>query len=305
MQRTPGSFTTPRRVTLLVLMALAMLHCHGSMRSVDWVAAEVPEPIAAEMTHPNEASAAAKADPLGFLQSCRDFVAAHYADYRCLFHKQEFIHGQLGDVQVMNATCRENPFSVELQLLEGGGPAKRVSFAAGRLYDKNGEELMVVEPSGLIGALISQVTRPVRGEAALRITRRTADEFGFLNSLDLILDYCRRAQGQPEYELTYLGVGEVAGRPTHAFRRRLPYREEDSSYPDRLLYLHIDQEFRVPVAVSTFSDDEGKNLLGRYLWDQVEFNVGLTDADFLACREAAATGGGSANMHPSEHLSAR
>ena len=42
----------------------------------------------------------------------------------------------------------------------------------------------------------------------------------------------------------------------------------------------IDRDWLVPAGCFAYADDAGEELLGTYVTTEVEFNVGLTDADF-------------------------
>ena len=56
----------------------------------------------------------------------------------------------------------------------------------------------------------------------------------------------------------------------------------DPRWPDALLTVHIDQEWQVPVSCISYADPQGTSLLGRYLYTNVSFNVGLKSDDFSA-----------------------
>jgi len=62
--------------------------------------------------------------------------------------------------------------------------------------------------------------------------------------------------------------------------RILPYTGEEGEYPDRLLVVHIDKQWLVPTACICYADLDRTELLGKYVYTDVQLNVGLTDADF-------------------------
>jgi len=46
--------------------------------------------------------------------------------------------------------------------------------------------------------------------------------------------------------------------------------------------MYIDQAYRVPIAIHTFSDARCRpeDLLGKYEYSEIDFNADVTDADF-------------------------
>ncbi len=222
----------------------------------------------------------ASQDPLAFLYSCRDRYDDKVADYRCYFTKQERVHDELLPEQGIDVSFRQQPFSVDMSWVKNPRRAKHATFVAGRFHE-DGQDLAVFVPSGVLGALLpSGVRRSIHGPEATSESRKTIDQFGFRNSLDLIIKFCELAKGHPEYDLRYIGKGRLNERPCFMFERHLPYTGADGDYPDRVLEVYIDQEWLVPTGCIAYSDDAKEMLLGRYIHSDVEFNVGLTDVDF-------------------------
>jgi hypothetical protein len=60
----------------------------------------------------------------------------------------------------------------------------------------------------------------------------------------------------------------------------LPYTGDEEVYPDRLLRVFIDKEWLLPTCCISYADDNGSQLLGRYVLVDVRLNPGYTDADF-------------------------
>ena len=225
------------------------------------------------------ASLAAEA-PLGFLRLCLARSEERIGDYRCLFTIQEQVAGALSPRQQMRVKFRAEPFSVDLLWEENPTRARRVTYVAGRRRDAFGRESAVVRPTGVVGVLMPEVRCAIHGRLMRAASRRPLDQFGFVNTLRLMVEYCARAEREPEYELRYLGTGWVADRPCYVLRRRLPYSGLAGAYPDRWLVVYIDQEWLVPTTCVSFADDGARQLIGAYVLTEVQFNVGLTDEDF-------------------------
>lgn len=267
----------------LALLVVGGAHCHRApLRPYP---SRPPGPEALGRTFqwpdpPDEMERFAAADPLSFLKRCREHYFDNVADYRCLFTMQELNDGVVSPEQGIEIHFREKPFSVRMDWVKNPGPASRVSYVASR-WTRDGRELALIKPSGVLGWLVpGGVKRYIHAADVLAASRRPIDRFGFLNTLELIIHYCRRAKGHPQYDLRYVGRGLLDDRPCYVFERRLPYTGPDGPYPDRLLTCYIDRQWLVPTGCISYLDDAMDRLLGRYILTNVQFNVGLTDEDF-------------------------
>jgi hypothetical protein len=161
------------------------------------------------------------------------------------------------------------------------GAAARALYVAGKWNDSEGNAQAWVNPANsIIKTFLPRTRQPIHGARARNESRRTLDQFGFERSLELILRYSHQAKAEGILDLRYIGPGSVEGRPTYVFHRVLPYTGEGGPYPDRLLVIHIDQEHLVPTACTAYADIEGQQLLGRYVYTNVELNPGYSDEDF-------------------------
>ena len=220
-------------------------------------------------------------DPLGFLRHCLDMYEERVDDYTCIFTKQEQVDGRLGNVQKIAVRFRDEPYSVDMTWLENPGGAQRVLYVEGQWQDSQNRPLAWIKPSGsLIKLMVPSIQLPIHGRRVRENSRRTMDEFGFGNTLEMIIEYSERAKAEGVLDLRYVGSGNVASRPTHVFERYLPYTGQEEPYPDALLRVDIDQEWLVPTACYSYADAQGEELLGSYVLTDVEFNVGLAFADF-------------------------
>lgn len=222
----------------------------------------------------------ARRDPLGFLRFCLRSVERGVRDYRCTFMKKERLPRGMTEEQVIAVWYRDDPFSVRMEWLENAGRASVVTFVEGR-WRSGGQQQANVIPSGIFGFLApGGVKRDIHGKDMRESSRRTIDQFGFRNSLKLIIKCCELAESDPYCSLEYQGRAVRTGRECFRFERRLPYREPGGAWPDHLLRFYIDVERLVPVAVFAYSDATGDRLLGSYISKDVELNVGLGDSDF-------------------------
>ncbi len=281
------------RIRVLVGCALVALFCWQFGRDPDpspagstLVRSVIPPALAAptplpDLTISNDELAAT--DPLGFLRSALQRYQKSVSDYTCTFTKQERIRGKLGQEQQMQVRFREMPFSVMMEWTRNPDQAKRVLYVQGQWQNDDGEDLAKIEPQGAIARLlVRSVALPINGSAARAQSRRTIDQFGFGNALKLIIDYASLAIANGKGTLVYEGAGEVDGRKTWIFKRTLPYTADGGQWPDRILIVHIDREWLLPLACYTFADDARRTVLARYEFSGVRLNTGLTSADFDA-----------------------
>jgi len=247
-------------------------------RSVIPPAYALPSP-SRELTISNDELAAT--DPLAFLRSALQRYQKSVSDYTCTFTKQERIGGKLGPEQQIQVRFREMPFSVLMEWTRNPEQARRVLYVQGQWQNDEGEDLAKVEPQGAIARLlVKSVALPISGSAAKAQSRRTIDQFGFGNALKLIIDYASRAIASGKGSLVYEGPGEIDGRKTWIFKRTLPYTADGGEWPDRILIVHIDREWLLPLACYTYADDARRTVLARYEFSEVRLNTGLTPRDF-------------------------
>lgn len=223
----------------------------------------------------------AERDPLGLVRHALENYQRGVRDYACRFAKTELVCGKMTETQEMDVLFREKPFCVFMTWVRNPDRAQRVLYIRGRWVDKAGLDQAVCEPSGAIARfLVGSVLRPIEGSEARKASRRTINQFGFGNSLRLILHYSELASARGESDLKFVHESEHDGQKTFLFHRRLPYSGETGLYPDRLLVFQLDQENLLPVSCISYADDRGKKLLGRYEMTNVRLNVGFSNERF-------------------------
>ncbi len=222
----------------------------------------------------------AREAPLEILREAQRRYREEVIDYTCTFSKQENLDGKLSKVQTIDVKFREKLQSVYMHWAKNPGKARRVIYVKDR-WTKNGEPQALCEPEGAIArVIVRSILRPIHGAEAKAASRRTIDQFGFANALDLIIKYSLIARERNELKLAFVGTGNVDGRPTYVYERRLPYAGEGGEWPDRVLVYHLDTETLLPLSCASYADDAKQQLLGRYEYTDVKLNIGLTEADF-------------------------
>lgn len=225
----------------------------------------------------------ARTDPLGLLKVALQRYQNSVSDYTCQFTKQERVRGKLGSEQQIQVRFREMPFSVLMEWTKNPDQAKRVLYVQGLWQNDDGQPLAKIEPQGAIARLlVKSVTLPINGPSAKAASRRTIDQFGLGNALKLIIDHASSAIKTGQGSLAYEGEGTIDGRKTWIFKRTLPYKADGGDWPDRILIVHIDREWLLPVACQTYADDAQQVVLAKYCFSNIRLNSGLTEQDFSA-----------------------
>jgi hypothetical protein len=215
----------------------------------------------------------AKTDHIALLKYCLDHYNRTYRDYTCTLVKQERINGVLGAEQEVQVKYKELPFSVAMKWTRNPPLGDRLLYVEGK-FDNN---MMVRPANNLLRVLTGgQVLRKPDGPEAMRSTLRPVNLFGFRRGMEeLIKVYCD-ARDAGHLKEAFGGFAEVAGRKTLVLERYLPAA---GNYPAWKTVICIDLEFLVPVCIE--GHDWDKQLSSRYVFENVRFNTGLTDDDFL------------------------
>jgi len=226
-------------------------------------------------------------DPLAALIQARANHVHAVRDYTCTFVKQEMLESGMSKEQEINVKFRQAPYSVMMHWVRNPGMAERVIYVKDRWIDQDADnaderEQAVCQPGPILAKIIKSIKQPIHGDRAKDASRRYIDEFGFARSLDLLIQYCELAKTRKELSLTFKGDSYFDGRPTWVIRRQLPYTGEGGTYPDLTAEVHIDKEYRIPVAVYCYSDEAmaPEKLLGKYEYRNIKLNADLTEKDF-------------------------
>ena len=271
---------TNRKIRLavgLMLTALFCIQCVGTSEA-DREADEFSVMMSGETIGENAPSVLKKVETLAgkdhaeLLEFCQRAYENRVRDYTCTLIKQERINGTLGKPQTIAAKYLRDPYSVALAWTKNPGRADRVLYVKGKYGDQ-----MLARPAGFF-AWIGTVKRDPDGPEAMKSTLRPINQFGFANSMADLEKVYRLAEKRGELTESFKGFGvhEETGRKAAILVRDLPARE---GYPAARTIIHIDAEYLVPTIVEGYDWDG--NLLCRYIFKDIKFNVGLTESDFL------------------------
>ena len=266
-----------RRVRLLVGLLLAGLFCIQCTRTEAFKESNVPVVIGGQTigkTAPDvvqHLAQLAKTDHIALLNYCLKHYDAHYYDYTCTLIKQERLRGRLGKVQWIDVKFRDKPFSVAMAWTKNATRGDRVLYLEGR-YGGN----MLVRPANpLLRALAGTVQRKPDGKDARENSLRTVNKFGFKRGMQSLLEFYLKGKNNGVLQEAFGECATVAGRKALVLIRYLP---DTSEYPSCKTVTFIDLEYLVPICVEGFN--QAGDLICRYVYKDVKFNVDLTDAAF-------------------------
>ena len=263
------------RIRLVVGLLLAAMFCvqctQPDLFSSDMQVMAIAGP-SNEVTSPDRMKKLehlAKTDHIGLLRQALENYRNSYQGYTCTFTKQERINGQFRDEQEIEVKFLDKPFSVAMRWVKNAPVGDRVLYVEGK---HNGQ--MLVQPKGLLGALVGTVSRAPDGPDAMANTRRPVTLFGFKRLMESLLEVNELASSRGEGKYTFEGYCTEA-KKVMVLKRVLPPKKD---YPAKTTIWYFDVDHLVPIGLEASDWDDQK--ICRYSYSKVKFNTGLTDDEF-------------------------
>jgi hypothetical protein len=223
-----------------------------------------------------------KVDPLELLDRGWQHYRENIERYRCTLRKQERLADGLTEVQRVEVRFRESPRTVYMLWQEHADEVRRALYKdAPEFVDREGRKQARIEPAGAIARLfVKDLMIDIHGKRARESSRRTIDECGFHATFELLNQTNELAAEHGVLDIRHVGSGAVDNRPTHILVRELPYEGPDGPFPEARLVVHIDQEWLLPVAIYSYADRQERELLGSYVFTDVELNPQFSEDAF-------------------------
>ena len=211
----------------------------------------------------------AQNDHIALLEWACQRYEKHINCYQITLYKQERIRRKLKAVEEVDVRFLEKPFSVFMKWKKNAGRGDKILYVDGAHDGK-----MIVHPTGL-WSWIKSVKKDPRSKDVKRASLKTPDQFGFHRGMTNMLDIYREAKENGDLRINYIGPTKVKGRPCVAMERVLP---ADKGYPFARLLIEFDVEYVLPTSITCY--DWSGQLMSRYVYGDLRFNTGLTEADF-------------------------
>jgi hypothetical protein len=215
-----------------------------------------------------KAKAGERGDPEEWIRAA-ETALGQVENYMAIFHKQERVEGKLMEEETVLFKFKR-PFKVYMKWIKGPYNGRELLYVEG--WNNN---RMMVRDSGITGMIT--VNLDPNGSLAMKGNRHPVTDSGLDHLVKLVGDHMRRGIKDNEIEFKKMGEEVLYGRRTERVEILSPRNTAKTYYCYRAT-LNLDLEKKVPIKVQIY--DWGNNLLEDYGYEDLRFNVGLSDADF-------------------------
>jgi Protein of unknown function (DUF1571) len=214
--------------------------------------------------------------PLAWMQEAKSNYAA-VKDYTCMLVSQERIDGKLGDENIMQMKVKVQPFSVYLKWL---GPAKDVGREVAYVQGKNNNKMRVKsKETGILGFISIDPTDP----RVLKTSRHTIRDAGIGHMIDETIKAWEidRASGKAKV----LPALQAEYNKRECLKIEVVHLEKNAQTPCYRTVIYLEKVSKLPIRLENYDwPRQGGPADGEKLevfsYPNLQFNVGLTDAEF-------------------------
>ena len=190
-------------------------------------------------------------------------------NYTAIFHKQERVEGKLLEKETVLFKFKR-PFKVYMKWVEEPYKGRKLLYVEG--WNNN---RMMVRDSGITGMMT--VNLNPKGSLAMKGNRHPVTDSGLDHLVKLLGEHVRKGVKEKELEFKKSGEEVLYGRRTQRVEILSP-RDKARNYYCYRAVLTLDLERKVPIKIQLY--DWENNLIENYGYEDLRFNVGLSDADF-------------------------
>lgn len=212
-------------------------------------------------------------DPILVLEWCRAKYASEVKGYTCTFCKQERVKGKLLKAEKIDVHFCQEPFSVHMHFVEGGGRAAKVIYPDGADM-----KTLVARPKGAVLGVLT-IRQAVDSSEAKDSSRFPITEFGIDKGTESTIASMTKARARGALHVRYEGVYNVPELDNRECYKlvRTPYdRPELEGISHYTLY--IDKELMLQTG-SILRDADG-NLIANYFFKDVKLNPEFNEKQF-------------------------
>jgi hypothetical protein len=209
-------------------------------------------------------------------------------DYTAKLVKRERIEDTLGEHEYMFIKIRNRkqsngqivvPFSVYVAFLKPAAvKGREVVFVENQNQGK-----FLVHEGGMKRMLGTHALEPT-GWLAMQGQRYPVTEIGLENLVAKLIERGERDKRHGECSVQFLEGAKVSGRACTVIQVEHP--DKVGPYDFHIAQVFLDNEYRIPVRYAAYTwpkaPGQQPEVLEEYTYQDIKFNVGLTDADFDA-----------------------
>lgn len=219
-----------------------------------------------------EQSTIAKAHEL--IEKARQRVA-ELEDYTTVFHKREYVDGELLPDEVVKLKVRLEPRRIYMRWIGEVKKGQEVLWGEGWNDGK-----IRAHPGGWLGVIT--VNLNPEGSRAMKGNRHSVVEAGFRHTINLIARDLKTALEHPEYVhvIEDLGEKKLYDQEARGFDARLDKQKYPKFYAYRArIWIH--KKLKLPVRVQIWDKEDGRiRLVEDYGYEEIRTDVGLSGRDF-------------------------
>jgi outer membrane lipoprotein-sorting protein len=209
-----------------------------------------------------------KADPEKWVRES-EAALAKVDNYTATFYKQERVKGKLLEKETIFLKFKK-PFKVYMKWIKEPFKGRETLFVEGW-----NENQLRAHEGGILGIVTANLDP--NGSMAMGGNRHPITDSGLEKLVKKIGVNLRKGIKNNEFELIEHGEEIVYGRKTTKVEALYPKDKSKGYYSYRSI-LNLDFEMKVPIKIQIFDWDD--KLVESYGYENLKFNVGLTDSDF-------------------------
>ena len=267
-----------KRLSLLIITALVGFWLAYSLDTDTGLVPQASgQPPAAQPPAAQPPAKSPLEQPLQWLYEGRKFHAS-LRDYTCYMLSQERVKGELKKQNVMQFMFRPQPFSVYMKWLS---PADLAGQEVAYVQGKNGDKMRVNPKAGTLGGNSWHTIDP-NDRRVFEHSRHTIREAGIGAMSDQLI---RSFEMEKQHNKTQATVSEYNYSNRRCYRIEITRTERRPDFYCYRTVVYIDQENKLPIRMENYDwpvqgGAPGGELLELFSYYDIQFNRGLTDANF-------------------------
>lgn len=266
-------------VLLAIFLTLLVLAGPGCSWVSSWVKPKEPPEVPPEIpAAPREQAPAPDAEAAKqfetLLKAASDKVKSA-RDFHCLLVRVEVVEDELRPAEELDYYQRFSPHSLKLEWVGERFKGRKVIYVAGANDDK-----VLVQAGGLSGRVTGWIRRTLRFDLTSYIVRSQSrylpDVAGYDRLVERMREVYTEAREDHLVRVNASSPTERDGRKIQRFDVTLDPPLLDVDVSRMIVWFDLDSS----LPVHTILYDGSGRMVEDYDWRDIEFDVGLTDADF-------------------------